>query len=237
VLTHCNAGWLATVDWGTATAPIYMAHDAGMPVHVWVDETRPRNQGAALTAYELGHHGVPHTVIPDNSGGHLMQHGKVDVVIVGTDRTTASGDVANKIGTYLKALAAKDNGVPFYVALPSPTIDFALDDGLRGIPIEERSGEEVAWMTGRTTDGRIETVEIVAPGSPVANHVLAFFGLAYSIFPDIVIGRMTVWEAAISTGSLTVIFVGVAITLPMIIVYTIYMYRVFWGKARALTYN
>ncbi|WP_319775398.1 S-methyl-5-thioribose-1-phosphate isomerase [Breoghania sp.] len=169
-LTHCNAGWLATVDWGTATAPIYMAHDEGIPVHVWVDETRPRNQGAALTAWELGRHGVPHTVIPDNSGGHLMQHGEVDMVIVGTDRTTASGDVCNKIGTYLKALAAKDNNVPFYVALPSPTIDFTLDDGLRDIPIEQRSGEEVSCMTGMTRDGRIETVTIVAPGSAVANH-------------------------------------------------------------------
>ena len=193
VLTHCNAGWLATVDWGTATAPIYMAHDLGLPVHVWVDETRPRNQGAALTAYELGHHGVPHTVIPDNSGGHLMQHGQVDVVIVGTDRTTASGDVANKIGTYLKALAAKDNGVPFYVALPSPTIDFALDDGLRGIPIEERSGDEVARMTGRTADGRIETVEIVAPGSPVANH-------AFDVTPArLVTGLIT--EAGVAEAS------------------------------------
>ncbi len=170
ILTHCNAGWLATVDWGTATAPIYMAHDEGIPVHVWVDETRPRNQGAALTAWELGRHGVPHTVIPDNSGGHLMQHGEVDMVIVGTDRTTASGDVCNKIGTYLKALAAKDNGVPFYVALPSPTIDFTLNDGLRDIPIEQRSGDEVSRMTGMTKDGRIETVAIVAEGSPVANH-------------------------------------------------------------------
>ena len=170
ILTHCNAGWLATVDWGTATAPIYMAHDEGIPVHVWVDETRPRNQGAALTAWELGRHGVPHTVIPDNSGGHLMQHGEVDMVIVGTDRTTASGDVCNKIGTYLKALAAKDNNVPFYVALPSPTIDFTLDDGLRDIPIEQRSGEEVSRLTGMTKDGRIETVTIVAQGSAVANH-------------------------------------------------------------------
>jgi methylthioribose-1-phosphate isomerase len=170
VLTHCNAGWLATVDWGTATAPIYMAHDKGLDVHVWVDETRPRNQGAALTAFELGHHGVPHTVIADNVGGHLMQHGQVDIVIVGTDRTTGSGDVANKIGTYLKALAAKDNGVPFYVALPSPTIDFSLSDGVRDIPIEERGGAEVARMTGRTEDGRIETVEVVAPGSSVANY-------------------------------------------------------------------
>lgn len=170
VLTHCNAGWLATVDWGTATAPIYMAHDEGIDMHVWVDETRPRNQGAALTAFELGHHGVPHTVIPDNSGGHLMQHGKVDMVIVGTDRTTATGDVCNKIGTYLKALAAKDNDVPFYVALPSPTIDFTVSDGISEIPIEERSGDEVARMTGLTRNGRIETITIVADGSPVANH-------------------------------------------------------------------
>ena len=170
VLTHCNAGWLATVDWGTATAPIYMAHDGGIPIHVWVDETRPRNQGASLTAWELGHHGVRHTVIPDNTGGHLMQHGLVDLCIVGTDRTTASGDVANKIGTYLKALAAHDNNVPFYVALPSPTIDFTIDDGLKQIPIEERSGEEVSRLTGITRDGRIETVDVVAPGSPVANY-------------------------------------------------------------------
>ncbi|MGQ0486338.1 MAG: S-methyl-5-thioribose-1-phosphate isomerase [Hyphomicrobiales bacterium] len=170
ILTHCNAGWLATVDWGTATAPIYMAHDAGIAVHVWADETRPRNQGASLTAWELGHHGVPHTVIPDNTGGHLMQHNLVDMVIVGSDRTTASGDVCNKIGTYLKALAAHDNGVPFYVALPSPTIDFSVHDGITEIPIEQRSGEEVSKMTGRTADGRIETVEIVAPGSPVANY-------------------------------------------------------------------
>ena len=170
VLTHCNAGWLATVDWGTATAPIYMAHDGGMDVHVWVDETRPRNQGAALTAFELGHHGVPHTVIADNVGGHLMQHGLVDLVITGTDRTTASGDVCNKIGTYLKALAAQDNDVPFYVALPSPTIDFTLHDGVADIPIEQRSGDEVSRMTGRLPDGRVETMEIVAPGSPVANY-------------------------------------------------------------------
>jgi methylthioribose-1-phosphate isomerase len=170
VLTHCNAGWLATVDWGTATAPIYLAHDGGHAVHVWVDETRPRNQGASLTAWELGHHGVPHTVIPDNTGGHLMQHGMVDLVIVGTDRVTANGDVCNKIGTYLKALAAHDNGVPFYVALPSPTIDFSIDDGVRQIPIEQRSADEVTTMTGRTTDGRIETVRIVPDGSPVANY-------------------------------------------------------------------
>jgi methylthioribose-1-phosphate isomerase len=170
VLTHCNAGWLATVDWGTATAPIYQAHDRDLNVHVWVDETRPRNQGASLTAWELGHHGVPHTVIPDNTGGHLMQHGLVDLVIVGTDRVTANGDVCNKIGTYLKALAAHDNGVPFYVALPSPTIDFRIGDGIRQIPIEQRSADEVTMMTGRTADGRIETVRVVADGSPVANY-------------------------------------------------------------------
>jgi methylthioribose-1-phosphate isomerase len=170
VLTHCNAGWLATVDWGTATAPIYMAHDKGIAVHVFADETRPRNQGASLTAWELGQHGVPHTVIPDNAGGHLMQHGLVDLVIVGTDRVTAQGDVCNKIGTYLKALAARDNNVPFYVALPSPTIDFSLSEGLTEIPIEQRSGEEVATMTGKTKDGRIETVQVVPDGSPVANY-------------------------------------------------------------------
>ncbi len=169
VLTHCNAGWLATVDWGTATAPIYMAHDKGVAVHVFADETRPRNQGASLTAWELGHHGVPHTVIPDNTGGHLMQRGLVDLVIVGADRVTAQGDVCNKIGTYLKALAAKDNGVPFYVALPSPTIDFGIDDGA-AIPIEQRSADEVATMTGKTKDGRIETVQIIPDGSAVANY-------------------------------------------------------------------
>jgi methylthioribose-1-phosphate isomerase len=170
VLTHCNAGWLATVDWGTATAPIYLAHEKGHAIHVWVDETRPRNQGASLTAWELGHHGVPHTVIPDNTGGHLMQHGMVDLVIVGTDRVAANGDVCNKIGTYLKALAAHDNNVPFYVALPSPTIDFGVDDGIRQIPIEQRSADEVTDMTGRTADGRIETVRIMPAGSPVANY-------------------------------------------------------------------
>jgi methylthioribose-1-phosphate isomerase len=170
VLTHCNAGWLATVDWGTATAPIYLAHNSGIPIHVWVDETRPRNQGASLTAWELGHHGVKHTVIPDNTGGHLMQHGMVDLVIVGTDRVAANGDVCNKIGTYLKALAAHDNGVPFYVALPSPTIDFSVADGITQIPIEQRGTEEVTHMTGRTRDGRIETVRIVPEGSPVANY-------------------------------------------------------------------
>ncbi|HEY6993059.1 MAG TPA: S-methyl-5-thioribose-1-phosphate isomerase [Xanthobacteraceae bacterium] len=170
VLTHCNAGWLATVDVGTALAPVYVAHDFGVATHVWVDETRPRNQGAALTAWELGQQGVPHTVIPDNTGGHLMQHGMVDVVIVGADRVTANGDVCNKIGTYLKALAARDNGVPFYVGLPSPTIDFSVSDGLAEIPIEQRGADEVATMTGRTADGRIETVRIVPDRSPVANY-------------------------------------------------------------------
>jgi methylthioribose-1-phosphate isomerase len=168
VLTHCNAGWLACVDWGTALAPVYMAHDAGIPIHVWVDETRPRNQGASLTAFELGSHGVPHTIIADNAGGHYMQAGDVDLCIVGTDRVTANGDVANKIGTYLKALAAKDNGLPFYVALPSSTIDWALDDG-RAIPIEERSSDELLKMTGRLSGGGLATVEIAAPGSPAAN--------------------------------------------------------------------
>jgi len=168
VLTHCNAGWLACVDWGTATSPIYQAHDAGIPIHVWVDETRPRNQGAALTAYELGSHGVPHTIVVDNAGGHLMQSDKVDLCIVGTDRVTADGDVANKIGTYLKALAAKDNAVPFYVALPHSTIDWTLEDGFK-IPIEERSADEVLKMPGRLPDGSVVTVEIAAPGSPAGN--------------------------------------------------------------------
>jgi methylthioribose-1-phosphate isomerase len=170
VLTHCNAGWLATVDWGTATAPIYMAHDMGIPVHVWVDETRPRNQGASLTAFELGQHGVPHTVIADNTGGHLMQHRLVDIVIVGTDRVTARGDVCNKIGTYLKALAARDNNVSFYVALPSPTIDFTVSDGVAEIPIEQRGPDEVAKITGRTDGGRVETVAILPEGSQAANY-------------------------------------------------------------------
>ncbi|HXR94788.1 MAG TPA: S-methyl-5-thioribose-1-phosphate isomerase [Rhizomicrobium sp.] len=168
ILTHCNAGWLATVDYGTALAPIYLAHDAGVSLHVWVDETRPRGQGASLTAFELGGHGVKHTILTDNAGGHYMQAGQVDLVIVGTDRVTANGDVANKIGTYLKALAAKDNNVPFYVALPSSTIDWALESG-RDIPIEERSEDEVLKMTGRTADGKVVTVEIAAPGSPAAN--------------------------------------------------------------------
>jgi methylthioribose-1-phosphate isomerase len=169
VLTHCNAGWLACVDWGTALAPVYAAHESGIPVHVYVDETRPRNQGAALTAFELGAHGVPHTVIADNAGGHLMQHGEVDFCIVGSDRTTATGDVANKIGTYLKALAAHDNGVPFYAALPSSTIDWTLEDGVRDVPIEERPAREVTHVRGRAEEGWLLDVEVVAPGSKVAN--------------------------------------------------------------------
>ncbi len=169
VLTHCNAGWLATVDWGTALAPIYRAHDAGVAVHVWVDETRPRNQGAALTAWELGKHGVPHTVIADNAGGHLMQHGEVDLVIVGADRVTRRGDVANKIGTYLKALAAKDNGVPFWVALPSSTLDWTLSDGVAEIPIEERDAGEVDMIAGQTEGGAVAHVRVIPTGSRAAN--------------------------------------------------------------------
>jgi methylthioribose-1-phosphate isomerase len=198
ILTHCNAGWLATVDWGTALAPIYMAHDAGIAVHVWVDETRPRNQGAALTAFELGAHGVPHTVVADNAGGHLMQHGEVDLVIVGTDRVTRSGDVANKIGTYLKALAARDNGVPFWVALPHSTLDMRVGDGVAEIPIEERSAAEVTDLTGRTADGRIETIRVAAAGSPAANP-------AFDVTPARLVtgliterGRIPATEAAIA---------------------------------------
>jgi methylthioribose-1-phosphate isomerase len=169
VLTHCNAGWLATVDVGTATAPSYAAHDAGVPLHVWVDETRPRNQGASLTAWELLNHGVAHTVISDNAGGHLMQHGQVDMVIVGTDRTTATGDVCNKIGTYLKALAARDNGVPFYAAVPSPSIDWRVRDGVREIPIENRPAREVTHLAGRLPDGSVATVALTPEGSAAAN--------------------------------------------------------------------
>ena len=169
VLTHCNAGWLATIDWGTALAPIYKAHDSGLPIHVWVDETRPRNQGAALTAWELGNHGVPHTVVVDSARGHLMQRGLVDLCIVGTDRITAGGDVANKIGTYPKALAARDNGIPFYVAAPSPSIDWTITDGLRDIPIEERDPREVSRMSGRSYSGNVVSVDILPPGSPAAN--------------------------------------------------------------------
>ena len=183
VLTHCNAGWLATVDWGTALAPIYKAHRDGMAIHVWVDETRPRNQGASLTAFELGREGVPHTVIVDNAGGHLMQHGEVDAVIVGTDRTTRSGDVCNKIGTYLKALAAHDNGVPFYVALPSSTIDWSLDDGVAEIPIEARSAREVTHIQGRRDGdaidpaaGNLASVQLSPDGS-------AGFNPAFDVTP------------------------------------------------------
>ncbi len=170
VLTHCNAGWLATVDWGTALAPIYTAFDAGIPLHVWVVETRPRNQGASLTAWELGQHGVPHTVIADNTGGHLMQHGMVDMAIVGCDRATARGDVCNKIGTYLKALAAHDNGVPFYVALPTPTIDWTLQDGVKEIPIEERAAVEVTHIAGLCDDGQVRTVRLTPENSRAANY-------------------------------------------------------------------
>ena len=185
ILTHCNAGWLATVDWGTALAPIYKAQEAGIPLHVWVDETRPRNQGAGLTAWELGHHGVPHSVIADNVGGHLMQHGLVDLCITGTDRTTASGDVCNKIGTYLKALAANANGVPFYVALPGPTVDWSIDDGVAEVPIEQRDAREVSEVTGRTAEGRIETVRVTPEGSPAVNY-------AFDVTPaELVTGLIT----------------------------------------------
>src|SRR5260221_536342 len=170
VLTHCNAGWLCSVDWGTALAPLYKAHDSGIPVHVWVDETRPRNQGASLTAWELGQHGVPHTVIVDNAGGHLMQHGQVDLCIVGTDRTTARGDVCNKIGTYLKALAAHDNRVPFYVALPVSSIDWSIDDGVKNIPIETRAPEEVTVISGLTGDGKLGSVQLTPEGSAALNY-------------------------------------------------------------------
>lgn len=193
ILTHCNAGWLATVDWGTALAPIYKAYDSGISVHVWVDETRPRNQGAALTAWELGQHGVAHTVIVDNAGGHLMQHGQVDLCVTGTDRTTASGDVCNKIGTYLKALAAHDNEIPFYVALPGPTIDWTLDDGLHEIPIEERNAEEVTWIDGRTKDGDDTAVLITPSDSAAANF-------AFDVTPSrLVTGLIT--ERGVCTAS------------------------------------
>ncbi len=169
ILTHCNAGWLATVDWGTALAPIYVAQERGIDLHVWVDETRPRNQGAALTAFELGQQGVAHTIIADNTGGHLMQHDRVDLCIVGADRVTRTGDAANKIGTYLKALAAADNGVAFHVAFPSSTIDWRLSDGVRDIPIEERGAEEVTRMRGALPSGEIVEIQVAAPGSPAAN--------------------------------------------------------------------
>jgi methylthioribose-1-phosphate isomerase len=180
VLTHCNAGWLATVDWGTALAPIYKAHRAGLNIHVWVDETRPRNQGASLTAYELAQEGVPHTVIVDNAGGHLMQHGQVDAVIVGSDRTTSSGDVCNKIGTYLKALAAHDNGVPFYVALPASTIDWHISDGLTQIPIEARSPREVSHIQGLLADAPLGAEPVSVQLTPNAS---AAFNPAFDVTP------------------------------------------------------
>lgn len=171
ILTHCNAGWVACIDWGTATAPIYKAHDKGIKVHVWVDETRPRNQGGRITAWELGQHGVPHTIVADNTGGHLMQHGMVDMCIVGTDRVTRQGDVANKIGTYLKALAAHANHVPFYVALPSTTMDWSIRDGVREIPIETRSEAELHEIEGRdVVSGEVRTVRITPPSSPALNY-------------------------------------------------------------------
>jgi len=193
ILTHCNAGWLATVDWGTALAPIYRAHDAGVPVHVWVDETRPRNQGAALTAWELAAHGVPHDVIVDNAGGHLMQHGRVDLCITGTDRTARNGDVCNKIGTYLKALAAHDNRVPFYVALPGPTIDWGIADGVAGIPIEEREASEVTEVQGRLSNGETGFVQITPDGVSARNF-------AFDVTPArLVTGLIT--ERGICTAS------------------------------------
>jgi len=184
VLTHCNAGWIATVDWGTVTAPIFMAHDAGIPIHVWVDETRPRNQGL-LTAWELAGHGVPHTLVTDNAGGHLMQHKRVDLVLVGADRVTRRGDVCNKIGTYLKALAARDNGVPFYACVPSPTIDWTIEDGIEEIPIEERSEDEVRVVRGLDADGKLSSVTIAPRSTPVANP-------AFDVTPhDLVTGIIT----------------------------------------------
>ena len=194
ILTHCNAGWLATVDWGTATSPIYHADAAGIPVHVFVDETRPRNQGAQLTAWELNSHGISHDLIVDNAGGHLMQHGEVDMVIVGTDRTTARGDVCNKIGTYLKALAAKANNVPFYVALPSPTIDWRVRDGVKEIPIEERSATEVTTVQGRGADGGIVTVQISPDGTGARNP-------AFDVTPaELVTGLLTERGLCPATG-------------------------------------
>ena len=193
VLTHCNAGWLATVDWGTALSPIYKAHDLGIPVHVWADETRPRNQGAALTAWELGRHGVSHAVVADNAGGHMMQHGMVDLCITGTDRTSARGDVANKIGTYLKALAAHDNGVPFYVALPSPTIDWTVTDGVRDIPIEQRDETEVTHISGRSPAGDVVSVQLTPDGTPAANY-------AFDVTPARLVGGL-ITERGICSAS------------------------------------
>lgn len=205
ILTHCNAGWIATVDWGTATSPMYQAHDAGILIHIWVDETRPRNQGA-LTSWELGSHGIPHTYVTDNAGGHLMQHGQVDMVITGTDRTTRQGDVCNKIGTYLKALAARDNGVPFYVALPSPTIDWTVEDGAAEIPIEERDGREVSHVQGRS-DAGLDTVEVTPEGTGTANP-------AFDVTPNrLVTGLITERGVALATAEgLAAMFPDLAVT-------------------------
>jgi len=199
ILTHCNAGWLATVDWGTATAPIYKAHQAGIPLHVWVDETRPRNQGAHLTAWEMAGSGISHALIVDNAGGHLMQHGQVDMVIVGTDRTTARGDVCNKIGTYLKALAAHDNGVPFYVALPSPTIDWRVQDGVAEIPIEERSPDEVSFVQGKLPDGRITRLRISPEATPAANP-------AFDVTPARLVTGLITERGVAAPGALATLF-------------------------------
>ena len=199
ILTHCNAGWLATVDWGTATAPIYKAHQAGIPLHVWVDETRPRNQGAHLTAWEMAGSGISHALIVDNAGGHLMQHKEVDMVIVGTDRTTARGDVCNKIGTYLKALAAHDNGVPFYVALPSPTIDWHLEDGVAGVPIEERSGDEVSFVQGKLPDGTVTRLRISPEATPAANP-------AFDVTPARLVTGLITERGVAAPGALATLF-------------------------------
>jgi len=193
ILTHCNAGWLATVDWGTALAPIYKAHFAGIPVHVWVDETRPRNQGASLTAFELSEQGIPHTVIVDNAGGHLMQHAMVDMCIVGSDRTAASGDVCNKIGTYLKALAAKDNNIPFYVALPTSTIDWEITDGVNGIPIEEREPQEVTHLSGLDENGKVSSIKLVMD-SKAANY-------AFDVTPAKYVSRLITEHGVFKTES------------------------------------
>jgi methylthioribose-1-phosphate isomerase len=199
ILTHCNAGWLATVDWGTATAPIYKAHQAGIPLHVWVDETRPRNQGAHLTAWEMAGSGISHALIVDNAGGHLMQHGQVDMVIVGTDRTTARGDVCNKIGTYLKALAALDNGVPFYVALPSPTIDWRVQDGVAEIPIEERSADEVSFVQGKLPDGTVTRLRISPETTPAANP-------AFDVTPARLVTGLITERGVAAPGALAALF-------------------------------
>ncbi|GBQ11657.1 S-methyl-5-thioribose-1-phosphate isomerase [Swaminathania salitolerans] len=205
ILTHCNAGWIATVDWGTALAPIYMAHDSGLPVHVWVDETRPRNQGALLTAWELGAHGVPHTLVADNAGGHLMQHGDVDLVIVGTDRVTRQGDVANKIGTYLKALAAQDNDVPFWVALPSSTIDWRVTDGVQEIPIEERAGDEVTHVHGLDDQGQATRLRVTPHATQAANP-------AFDVTPARLVSGLITERGccAANAGSLSALFPDLA---------------------------